>query len=161
MVQVSASRSVITVTDLRFRYPTSWLTFDQLKVALGHSTFSHVPIGTSPTGSRLEIGARRGKYVESYSFGNPGHYRSYFLSYNDAGCGKFDTDPSHRGGLSCWAEGELPSFDPSRELTGQSPSFRADTTINTLTIVAPGLDPSHVARSYVGVNLDMVRMLRM
>lgn len=152
----------ITVTDPCFQFKTAWLTIDQLKVTLGQSRFSHVTRDAS--GHSLRIAARKGEYAESYYFGNPGHYAFYILSYNMDGPGVIAADAAVSEGITLWQDGDFRSKDaPTSLVPSVRPNLealRAGTTINTITIGAPLLHPTDMARDWIGVDHDTVRGLR-
>jgi hypothetical protein len=136
-------RFSITVTDPRFRFKTRDLTHHHLDVKLGRSRFADVRVAFGDTkGCSLRVGAHNYEYSEAYYFGNPGNYQHYVLSNNDIGAGIFDA--SAGGGPQWCQEGvlrfkdptrpELPVFDPKAAYAAK---FRANTTINTLTVLGP------------------------
>jgi hypothetical protein len=151
----------ITITDPHFRFKTVGVTFDNLKVTLGRSSFSDVRAAS--TGKRLEIGARTYEYAESYYFGNPGNYGHYVLSFSMLGRGTFNASAVRNTYL--WCEGEIPPRqDDDTAVCNPMPRmepFRAGTTINTLTISAANLPVPQVTKDWVGVSEQLVRGLQM
>jgi hypothetical protein len=158
-------RFSITVTDPKFHFSTRDLTWGHLPVKLGRSRFSEVQVqGFALDGRSLRIGAHNHEYAEAYWFGNPGQYQHYVLSSNEIGTGGFGYSIlSH--GLSFCREGtlaigpELPvgqqGFDPDAEYARR---FRAETTINTLTILGPSGPTADLAEPR-GPESNQVRVL--
>jgi hypothetical protein len=152
----------ITVTDPKFSFRSERLTFDQFAVRVGRSLFAELP---RPEGRMLSIGSRRFAYLEHFYVGNPGAYQHYLFGFNDAGTGTFripegtdertlgkpsgifTQDPALRQEATC-AEGD-------REVS----TFRARTTVNTLTVFGPLTDEQMVT-AWLGVDYDQVRVLR-
>jgi hypothetical protein len=91
------ARLSITVTDPRFRFTISDLSFGLMDVVLGKSRFWNV--ADRVDGRAIGLRARRFRYIEAFYFGNPGAYQQYLLSYNDAGTGPFDAAAVHQAGL--------------------------------------------------------------
>lgn len=138
-------RFSVTVTDPKFRFSTGDLTWGHLVVKLGRSRFSEIQAqGVALDGRSLRIGAHNHEYAEAYWFGNPGQYQRYVLSSNEVGAGDFGYSILSHGPSFC-REGtlalddELPAgqseYDPGAHYAIR---FRAETTINTLTILGPG-----------------------
>jgi hypothetical protein len=144
-------RFSITVTDPKFKFSTRDLTWGHLAVKLGRSRFSDVQAGIAPDGRSLRIGAHNHEYAEAYWFGNPGNYQRYVISSNEIGTGEFGFSilrqgPSwHRAGTLAF-DNPLPpgqpAFDPQASYTAR---FRAETTINTLTVLGPGRQAADLA----------------
>jgi hypothetical protein len=143
----AVARFSVTVTDPRFKFSVGRLTWGHLNIRLGHSRFSDIDVWEgSLWGRSLRIGAHNHEYAEAYYFGNPGLYQHFVLSANEEGTGAFGYSIAHDGpGFA--SSGNLASndalplrheFDPSAEYAAR---FRADTTINTLTIARPGSHP--------------------
>jgi len=136
-------RFSITVTDPRFRFQIRDLTFGHLSVKLGRSRFADLETWNTPEGRSLRIGAHNHEYAECYYFGNPGNYQHYVLSKNDAAAGEFGY-AIERDCPGWTQEGVLQFDDPpaagNREFDPDAPyaqRFRAETTINTLTVLGP------------------------
>jgi hypothetical protein len=137
-------RFSVTVTDPRFKFSVARLTLGHLNVRLGHSRFSDIEVWDgSLRGRSVRIGAHNHEYAEAYYFGYPGFYQHFVLSANEEGTGSFGY-PREHGGPSFASSGNLTSndrlpiqqeFDPTAEYATR---FRADTTVNTLTITGPG-----------------------
>jgi hypothetical protein len=161
----------ITVTDPRFRFRSGHLMFDQLDIQLGAARFGDVD--HPPDGWQSLTGARRSSYAESHYFGNPGSYQVYVLAYNDIGTGSYVTpppfdvpdllNPRHwTDGRLCPETGSQPNWDP---LCGLEPlpawlrRARDQTTVNTLTVLAPMGDVAIIQR-WPGVAGETVRLLR-
>ncbi|MFD5092784.1 caspase domain-containing protein [Amycolatopsis thailandensis] len=124
----------ITMRHSKFPIRTDRLTANLLDVDLAQANFGSVD--ETPEGVRLIIGANRFGYTESFYFGNPGHYQTFLLSYNDAAAGDFHyVEGRHEfsSGLLVIAprDGEL-SDTPQGSWY---PEFRSGTRINTLTVV--------------------------
>lgn len=144
----AVARFSITVTDPRLGFRTRDLTFRGLDVRLGQSRFSDLRTWVSPDGRSLRIGAHNHEYAESYWFGNPGNYQRYVISANEIGSGGFGFS-IERHGPSFVRSGVLEigdphprdgrDFDPDAAYALQ---FRAETTINTLTILGPLRQPA-------------------
>jgi hypothetical protein len=66
-------RFSVTVTDPRFRFQISDLTFGNLTAKLGHTSFSGIHSHIEQQGRSLRIGAHNFEYAEAYWFGNPGN----------------------------------------------------------------------------------------
>lgn len=157
-------RFSITVTDSKFKFKAHELTLNHLRVKLGHSRFVDIQASIAePEGYSLQVGAHNFEYSEAFYFGNPGNYQHFVLSHNDSAIGRFDVSA---GGGPQWCEiGVLefgdpprpdhPVFDPKAVYATQ---FRANTTINTLTILGPGRDLSDPAEPR-GADSDQVRGL--
>lgn len=133
-------RFSITVTDPRFRFQISDLTFGHLTAKLGNTSFSGARSRLEQQGRSLRIGAHNFEYAEAYWFGNPGNYQWYVLSHNDMGTGDFDFSVGGRG-QSWFQDGFLRSEDadsPEFDFLGEEAArFRAKTAINTLTVLGP------------------------
>jgi len=169
-VQVLADRDgavvrfSITVTDPRFGFKTRDLTLGHLAVKLGHSRFADIRTSFGePEGYGLRVGAHNYEYSEAYYFGNPGNYQHYVLSYNDCGAGIFDS--SVGDGPQWCQDGVLkfngpprpghPEFDPKASYAAK---FRANTVINTLTILGPWRELADLAEPR-GPDTNYVRVL--
>jgi hypothetical protein len=144
-------RFSITVTDPRFRFQIRELTHGQLTARLGHSRFCHLPPGWPATeGRSLRIGAHNHEYAEAYWAGYPGLYQRFVVSSNEVGAGQFDFSIMQDGPSFC-REGTLDfgeqvpfnqPFDPDADYAVR---FRAETTINTLTILGSGRESADLA----------------
>jgi hypothetical protein len=143
-------RFSITVTDPRLRFQIRELTHGQLAARLGHSRFSDVHTGWPPDGRSLRIGAHNHEYAEAYWAGYPGFYQRFVISSNEVGTGQFGY-AIHRQGPSFCREGTLDSgeqlpiiqpFDPDADYAHR---FRAETTINTLTVLGPAHEAADLA----------------
>jgi hypothetical protein len=136
----AVARFSITVTDPRFRFQISDLTFGHLTAKLGRTSFSGAHSQLEQQGRSLRIGAHNFEYAEAYWFGNPGSYQWYVLSHNDAGTGNFDFTVGGRG-QSPFQDGVLKSENtdyPEFDFQGDGAErFRVKTTINTLTVLGP------------------------
>jgi hypothetical protein len=136
----AVARFSITVTDPRFRFPISDLTFGNMTAKLGRTTFSGIRSQLEQQGQSLRMGAHNFEYAEAYWFGNPGNYQWYVLSHNDAGTGNFDFTVSERvrpmfqDGVLKSEDTDYPKYDFHSEEAAQ---FRAKTTVNTLTVLGP------------------------
>jgi hypothetical protein len=161
----AVTRFSITVTDPKFRFPTRNLTGGHLTVKLGSSRFSDIRTGFRISGRSLRIAAHNHEYAEAYWFGNPGNYQHYVLSSNEIGTGEFGFSiarqgpASHSSGiLEPGKAAPVPrpqSFDPD---AGYALQFRAETTINTLTVLGPGHPPEELAEPR-GPAANQVRVL--
>ncbi|WIV60613.1 caspase family protein [Amycolatopsis nalaikhensis] len=125
----------ITMRHSKFPVRTGPLTADLLDVDLAQATFGSVD--ETPEGVRLIIGANRIGYTESFYFGNPGHYQTFLLSYNDAAAGDFH----YVEGRHEFSSGSLVITPRDGELADAPrgswyPEFRSGTRINTLTVVS-------------------------
>jgi hypothetical protein len=136
----AVARFSVTVTDPRFRFQVSDLTFGNLTARLGHTTFSGSRSQLEQQGQSLRIGAHNFEYAEAYWFGNPGNYQWYVLSHNDAGTGNFDFTVSGRVG-PIFQDGVFKSegtdYSEYDFHSKEAAQFRAKTTINTLTVLGP------------------------
>lgn len=161
----AVARFSITVTDPKFKFPIRDLTWGHLPVRLGHSRFADVQLGPSLPldGRSLRIGAHNHEYAESYWFGNPGNYQHYVISSNDIGTGEFGYSilreglSQHRSGTLA-SDNSLPAqsaFDPDASYAQR---FRAETTINTLTVLGPLRNPAYLAEPR-GPDSNHVRVL--
>jgi hypothetical protein len=147
----AVARFSITVTDPKFKFPVRDLTCGRLAIRLGHSRFADVQPGLPLDGRSLWIGAHNHEYAEAYWFGNPGNYQHYAISSNEIGTGEFgfsveQQGPSrHRAGTLA-SDSPLPAdkseFDPDASYARR---FRAETTINTLTVLGPNRRPADLA----------------
>lgn len=126
-------RFSITVTDPRFGFQIRDLTFGLLEARIGHSRFSEIKAISSPEGTSLSIGAHTHEYAESYWFGNPGCYQRFVLSHNDAGTGSFGVPK-----IIWFAEGVLKFGDQTPPEFPERQQFRAQTVVNTLTVLGAG-----------------------
>jgi hypothetical protein len=160
----AVARFSITVTDPKFKFSIRDLTWGHLAVRLGHSRFADVLPGLPLDGRSLRIGAHNHEYAEAYWFGNPGNYQHYVISSNEIGTGDFGFSilrqgPSwHRAGtlaLDNPLPADQPEFDPDASYAGR---FRAETTINTLTVLGPGRQPADLAEPR-GPDSNHVRVL--
>jgi hypothetical protein len=129
----------VTVTDPRFKFGTSHLTFDTLDIRIGATHFTDVH--QDRDGWSLVIGYPQWRYSESFSPSDFQLHQLYILAYNDAGAGwrqlpGADTpdirDPISEGRLSTARE-----YQPSRHepLPRWLAPARDRTTINTLTVI--------------------------
>jgi hypothetical protein len=143
-------RFSITVTDPRFRFQIRELTRGQLAARLGHSHFSDTQTPWPAEGRNLRIGAHNHEYAEAYYAGYPGFYQRFVISSNEVGAGQFGYSIIQQGPSFC-REGTLDfgqavpitqPFDPNADYAKR---FRADTTINTLTILGPARDRVYLA----------------
>ncbi len=159
----AVARFSITVTDPKFKFRTRDLTWGHLPVRLGHSRFADMQSGISPRGRSLRIGAHNHEYAEAYWFGNPGNYQYYVISSNEIGTGEFGYSIS-REGPSGHCSGTLArdnalqaqsAFDPDAYYAQR---FRAETTINTLTVLGPLRNPAELAEPR-GPDSNHVRVL--
>jgi hypothetical protein len=157
-------RFSVTVTDPKFGFSTRDLTWDHLAIRLGRSHFSEVQLhGFSLDGRSLRIGAHNHEYAEAYWFGNPGQYQRYVLSSNEIGTGDFGYSIQSDGPSFC-REGtlavdfELPALQPFDPDTDYARRFRAETTINTLTILGPSGHEADLAEPR-GPESNQVRVL--
>jgi hypothetical protein len=157
-------RFSITVTDPRFRFSAQELTWGHLPVRLGHSRFSDVRKSLPVSGRSLRIGAHNHEYAEAYWFGNPGNYQHYVISSNEIGTGQFGFSilregPSwHRSGTLALEDpmpGDQPTLDPEAPYWSR---FRAETAINTLTVLGPGRQAADLAEPR-GPHSNHVRVL--
>jgi hypothetical protein len=147
-------RFSITVTDPRFRFQILHLTVGQLEAKIGHSRFSEIrSFARKPKGRSFKAIVRRLGYSESYWLGSPGYYQSVVLSYNDAGTGRFgcSIDQALQRNILAFEEGDLirdpppggwPECDPGSHCAQQ---FRAQTVVNTLTILGAGFTVPRMA----------------
>ena len=141
----------ITITDPKMRYPTETLTFGQLDVILGTSTFAE--IRTSESGQRSWCGARRYGHIQHYHFGNPGGYQNYWLSYNMCGAGSIPTDFRSASEYKSGTYGNQGETNPST----------ARLAINTLTVLGPINKDAQILhqllnREVLGPDHDTVRL---
>ena len=124
-------RFSVTVTDPRFHFQIRDLTFGNLEAKIGHNRFSEIK--AHPEGTSLSIGAHTHEYSESYWFGNPGCYQHFVLSHNDAGTGSFGVAK-----ILWFADGVLESGDQPPPEFPEQQWFRAQTVVNTLTVLGAG-----------------------
>ncbi len=174
-------RFSITVTDPRFSFQIRDLTVGQLEAKIGQSRFSEIRPAFMPEGRSFKAITRRLEYSESYWLGNPGYDQNFVLSYNDAGTGSFgcSIDQALQKNILRFQDGNL-SYDPAPvmrpEYDPHSPcakQFRAQTVVNTLTVLAAGYtwppgptDPEGYPRMKAGLlseprgpDLEYVRVL--
>lgn len=106
----------ITVTDPKFRFDCSILTFGQLPAILGLTTLGATP---DPESAQVSVGARRFYMKQYHYFGNPGGYQRYLLAYNDLGTGDFNISgrPRRPKKLRRWSR---PGRIPPRTRWGSS-----------------------------------------
>jgi hypothetical protein len=160
----AVARFSVTVTDPKFKFSIRDLTWGHIAIRLGHSRFADVQRGPSLDGRSLRIGAHNHEYAEAYWFGNPGNYQYYVISSNEIGTGEFGFS-IERQGLSWHRAGTLafdyslpvgqPEFDPDASYARR---FRAETTINTLTVLGPHQQPANLAEPR-GPDSNYVRVL--
>lgn len=156
----AVERFAITVTDERFAFRTRHLTFGNLDVHLGRSTFGDVDAPAA--GTQFSLGARRFACARAYYFGNPGGYQHYVLAHNDAGTGEWSVPPDLPGSGG-WADGVLrppDTHDPGGAGDVPPPWLEpalAGATVNTLAVVGPG---ARAPVGWAGVDMDVVRLLR-
>jgi hypothetical protein len=158
-------RFSITVTDPKFKFQIRDLTFGHLTAKLGHSRFGDLKTWASPEGRNLRIGAHNHEYAEAYYFGNPGNYQHYVVSNNDATLSEFGYPIQSRGGPG-WHQDGILQFDDlppigNQEFDPEAPyatSFRADTVINSLTVLGP-LGPPELLAEPRGPDSNQVRVL--
>lgn len=146
----AVARFSITVTDPRFRFQIRELTHGQLAARLGHTRFSQVHTSWLAEGRSLRIGAHNHEYAEACWAGYPGFYQRFVISSNEVGAGQFDYSIEQRGpsfsrdGILDFGE-ELPASQPFDPDADYARRFRAETTINTLTVLGPGREPADLA----------------
>jgi hypothetical protein len=160
----------VTTTDKhfkpRFYLPPMSLDDTGWRVQLNKSSFTD--LASSPLGVRWEVGARRFRVVESYYFGNPGHYQRYLVAYNDAGVGAVHVDdkrpPINYGDLMSRPEESMtPNDQPILE--DYASTFRADrggTVVNSFGVMRPsaGDAETELLRQWgLGPDLDYIRVL--
>ncbi len=75
----------VVVTDPKFRFDTSLLTFGTVKVQLGRSKFSEIGSAGS---IRWITGAHIEQWAEMYYGANPGGYQHFCFANNDLGVGQ-------------------------------------------------------------------------
>lgn len=132
------------------------------EVRLGRSTFGDV--GTEPQGVYGFLGARRWGYSEAFYFGNPGLYRHYILSVNDAGYTSQQCDGiidvlMEAGGVATGVLADRETF-PKTTAPDENAylAARVSAVPNTMTVTAPAFDLQAAGASLpIGVDLDQVR----
>lgn len=143
----------ITITDVSMHYPTGRHTFGLVDVDLGRSTFDEVQEHVS--GWRLWYGASRAGYLQYMTFGRPGRYQDYWLSYNLSGVGSLHPPRGH--GL---CEAGTYAVDGDSQTDERSPEA---ITVNTLTVL--GAERPELAqrefmnRHVLGADSDVVGLL--
>lgn len=130
----------ITVTDPKFRFDCSILTFGQLPAILGLTTLGATP---DPESAQISVGARRFYIKQYHHFGNPGGYQRYLLAYNDLGTGDINTS----------AATQTPNEAAALV------AARANTTANTLGVFPPMNNDLEQLWDWPGVDTDFVRTL--
>jgi len=130
----------ITVTDPKFRFDCSILTFGQLPAILGLTTLGATP---DPESAQVSVGARRFYMKQYHYFGNPGGYQRYLLAYNDLGTGDFNTSGAAQ----------------TPQETVALVAARAKTTANTLGVFSPMNSDFEQLWNWPGVDTDFVRTL--
>lgn len=119
-------------------------------------------LGT-PSGVRLNIGARRFEYTEVYYYGNPGGYQHFIWSFNDAGVGDLAAFGElsqasiyrHSDGIFVGEHGV------ESRLPTEIQNFRAQTSPNTFTVIGPTGKPLGLEQEgWIGIDKDRVRTLR-
>jgi hypothetical protein len=139
----------------RFRFATDRLTVNQLRVDLSASLFDAIR-QEEASGRRFSSGARRFGYTESFYFGNPGHYQTYLLAYNDAA----GDVPNFPEALPSFASGNLRGVgddDDLRELASEGTlisDLRRMLRVNTLTVLDVESEEKDVLMSYLGTGVD-------
>ncbi|MEV1134526.1 ETEC_3214 domain-containing protein [Rhodococcus coprophilus] len=115
----------ITITNASMYYPTRRHTFGLVDVNLGRSAFDEVQEHVS--GWRLWYGASRAGYLQYMTFGRPGLYQDYWLSYNLSGVGSLHPPREHHlCEAGAYAGGRVSQLDE------RSPE---GITVNTLTVL--------------------------
>lgn len=159
IVHVDAGRDmhvkVMSVTTRSRRFNPTFAT--GATVSLGKTRFSQLP--SRPDWIRGSLGARRFNYAEGYYFGNPGFYRWYVYSLNDAGYAASDVWgvirlAERRGGSLAIDDDDVSAFLDDVDTQGA----RSTSVINTITIsdVAVPLDPKDAP---FGPDLDTIRVV--
>ena len=128
---------------------------------LGKTPFGAVS-PTDPAKIRLDVGARRLWYSETYYFGNPGLYQWYVVSLNQAADFVGDIEPMVRWYHDPQRPGDPNAF-PSTDLGRR---FRSTTCPNTYSVSAPMFDPDTLAAddhsadalAVFGADYDTVRV---
>lgn len=125
-------------------------------VRLGKTRFSELnEMFGGPDSYTGFVGARRVFYAEQLYLGNPSNYQYFVFAFNDAG---YSNENSDLGALT-----DLPIEASEGWVTDISPKvqpFRSSTTINTLMITAPSVDPESILNGpTAGPDYDQVRVL--
>jgi len=131
----------ITARSPTVSYSTAHHTDGLLSVDLGRDTFSRVS-SQWRSGRLLAIGAHTGAYVEEFYCGRLGMYKTFFLTYTEAGSGGMPIQPPAGSSLGWASEGSFGS-------EGSSIPNVSAVTCNTLTVVGRQGDPA-VARKHGG-----------
>lgn len=127
-------------------------------VRLGKTRFSELDEmfgGRGPDSYTGFVGARRLFYAEQLYLGNPSNYQHFVFAFNDAGYRDEDSDLGALMDLPLEAsEGWVTDITPKVQ------AFRSSTTINTLMITAPSVDPESILNGpTAGPDYDQVRVL--
>jgi hypothetical protein len=119
----------------------------------------------TPEELELSSGARLVWYRERYYYGNPGYYQQYIFSFSSAGTWKYIDFESMNAALEGAPDITLSSVGesarPVEDLLKQPAlaAFRANTRINTYTVVGPYDRLADLEQWSLGPNPDLVRIL--
>jgi len=139
----------ITVTDPKFRFDCSILTFGQLPTVLGLTSLGATP---DPESAEVSVGARRFYMRQYHYFGNPGGYQRYLLAYNDLGTGAVNFGPM---GPRSYTTATAQTPQEAAALV----AARLNTTANTLGVFPPMSSDFEHLWDWPGVDMDFVRTL--
>lgn len=160
----------VTTTDEHFKprffLPPMSLNEDGWRVQLNKSNFAD--LASSPSGARWVVGARRFWFVESYYFGNPGHYQRYLVGHNDAGVGVMHVAHGERlptvyGDLVSQSGESTEPCDQSilEDYASTFHAERSGTVVNTFGVMRPSptAAESDLLRKWgLGPDLDYIRV---
>ncbi|TQC41717.1 hypothetical protein EEB14_53105 [Rhodococcus sp. WS4] len=143
----------ITITQRSMCYSVSQHTRGLMHACLGKSTFAEARTRVSPSGEFCWVGANRTGYLEHYSFGNPGGYQEFWLSYSRCGTGEMAMPQPF--------EFRSGSYSEPNTTAGEEPD-RSTITANTLTVLGPlaakGARDQMLARNVLGADETTVRL---
>jgi len=122
---------------------------DKLLVRLGRTKYAELD---QPMAASGWAGVRHWGYNEAHYLGNPGFYQTYILGSNDGSPVGWPPAPDWTPLLSGNNEIDIAQPSPAWDI------FRRAASPNTFCVVGPHVDWERF-RSYVGVEMDMLRVL--
>ncbi len=157
----------ITIRKKSMWYSTKRLMFDNMTIKLGKDTFEKAKPLQDFGGERslfIWRGARTEGAAEHLSFGNPGQYQCYWLSYNTAGEGRMEV--ALEGGVN-YRSGDYASDEYLDEYDVVDENMPcpdiSNITVNTLTVLTPYEKAEaekvyFMKRGFLGPDYDILRL---